>query len=152
MRGVRAAELGIDRVTADHVGMLATVMNALVMQDAIEKRGRHVRVASAIAMPEVAESFVRRRAVRHLEKKRIVVFAAGTGAPYFTTDTAAALRAVEVGAAVLLKATQVDGIYTGDPKTDPSAARIDSFSLYVGKIIDTVLPCHIASSTNRCKK
>jgi uridylate kinase len=124
-RGAQAARDGMDRASADHAGMLATVMNALVVQDALEQRGQFTRVASAISMDEVAEPFLRRRCIRHLEKKRVVIFAAGLGAPYFTTDTAAALRAVEVHAEIMFKATQVDGIYTGDPKTDPSAERIE---------------------------
>lgn len=123
-RGAEAARVGMDRTSADHAGMLATVINALVLQDALEQRNKHSRVASAIAMDEVAEPFIRRRCIRHLEKKRIVIFAAGIGAPYFTTDTAATLRAVEVHAEVMLKATQVDGIYTADPKTDATAERI----------------------------
>ena len=124
-RGARASEMGVDRVTADHVGMLATVMNALMLQDALEKKGRHTRVVSAIAMNQVAEPFIRRRAVRHLEKKRVIVFAAGTGAPYFTTDTAATLRALEIRAQVMMKATQVDGVYTADPRKDPTARRLE---------------------------
>ena len=123
-RGARAAELGMDRVAADHVGMLATVMNGLLLQDALEKRARHTRVISAIQMNAVAEPYIRRRAIRHLEKKRVIIFAAGTGAPFFTTDTAAALRALEVRADVMMKATQVDGVYTADPRRDPSAQRL----------------------------
>ena len=123
-RGARAAEVGMDRVAADHVGMLATVMNGLMLQDALEKRGRHTRVISAIQMNAVAEPFIRRRAIRHLEKKRVIIFAAGTGAPFFTTDTAAALRALEIRADVMMKATQVDGVYTADPRRDPSATRL----------------------------
>lgn len=124
-RGARAAESGMDRVAADHVGMLATVMNALMLQDAAEKRGYHTRVISAIAMNAVAEPFIRRRAIRHLEKKRLIIFAAGTGAPYFTTDSAAALRALEIRADVMMKATGVDGVYTADPKRDPQATRLE---------------------------
>lgn len=127
-RGARAAEVGMDRVAADHVGMLATVMNALMIQDAAEKRGYHTRVISAIAMNAVAEPFIRRRAIRHLEKKRLIIFAAGTGAPYFTTDSAAALRALEIRADVMMKATGVDGVYTADPKRDPLATRIESLT------------------------
>ena len=114
-----AAAKGMDRATGDYIGMLATVMNALALQDAIEKAGVPTRVMSAIAMNEVAEPYIRRRAQRHLEKGRVVIFAAGTGNPYFTTDTAAALRAVEIGAEVMLKATKVDGVYDSDPLTDP---------------------------------
>ncbi len=122
-RGADAAATGIDRGTADYVGMLATVMNSLVMQDAMEKLGIATRVQTAIEMPPVAEPFIRRRAVRHLEKGRIVILAAGSGNPFFTTDTAAALRAVELNAQVLLKATKVDGIYDDDPMQNPHARR-----------------------------
>lgn len=114
-RGMAAAASGMDRVQADYVGMLATSLNALALQDALEKVGLHTRIQSAIEMQEVAEPYIKRRAVRHLEKKRIVLFAAGTGNPFFTTDTAAALRACEIGASVLLKATKVDGVYDKDP-------------------------------------
>ncbi|HSH21930.1 MAG TPA: UMP kinase [Candidatus Caenarcaniphilales bacterium] len=124
-RGLAASARGMERATADYIGMLATVMNALALQDALEKDGVPTRVLSAIAMNEVAEPYIRRRAVRHLEKGRLVILAAGTGNPYFTTDTAAALRAVEIGAEVLLKATKVDGVYDDDPMTNPSAARHD---------------------------
>src|SRR5712691_12043588 len=123
-RGVTAATEGIDRVTGDHMGMLATVINALALQDALERRGATTRVTSAITMAEVAEPFIRRRAIRHLEKGRIVICAAGTGNPYFTTDSAAALRASELKCDIIFKATQVDGIYTADPKKDPSAKRL----------------------------
>ena len=122
-RGLAAAARGMDRATGDYIGMLATVMNGLALQDAIERAGIPVRVMSAIAMNEVAEPYIRRRAVRHLEKGRVTIFVAGTGNPYFTTDTAAALRAVEIGAEVLLKATKVDGVYDADPMTDPAATR-----------------------------
>jgi uridylate kinase len=124
-RGAGLAAAGMDRVTGDHMGMLATVMNALAMQDAIEKRGGFARVMSAIQIHDVAEDFIRRRAIRHIEKGRIVLFAAGIGNPFFTTDSAAALRSVEVGADLLLKATKVDGIYTADPTTHPEATRYD---------------------------
>ena len=120
IRGLAASHRGIDRVTGDYMGMLATVINALALQDALEKRGVATRVLSAIDIREVAEPFIRRRAIRHLEKGRVVIFAAGTGNPYFTTDTAAALRANEIHADVLLKATKVDGIYTADPERDPT--------------------------------
>lgn len=120
-RGAGLAESGIDRVTGDHMGMLATVMNALAMQDALEKIGVPVRVMSALSMNEVCEDYVRRRAVRHLEKRRVVIFAAGTGNPFFTTDSAASLRAIEIGADVMLKATKVDGVYSADPMKDPDA-------------------------------
>ena len=118
----------MDRATADYMGMLATVMNALALQDALEQAGVATRVLSAIEMRAVAEPFIRRRAIRHLEKGRVVVFAAGTGNPYFTTDTAAALRAMEVKADVILKATKVDGIYTADPVKDPAATRYEEIS------------------------
>jgi len=120
-RGLSASTRGMDRVAADHMGMLATVINSLALQHALEKRGLFTRVMSAIQMDQVAEPWIRRRAVRHLEKGRIVVMAAGTGNPYFTTDTAAVLRAIEIGADVVLKGTMVDGVYSGDPKKDPSA-------------------------------
>ena len=118
-----AAAKGMDRATGDYIGMLATVMNALALQDALEKAGVQTRVMSAIGMNEVAEPYIRRRAVRHLEKGRVIILAAGTGNPYFTTDTAAALRAVEIGAEVILKATKVDGVYDSDPKTNSNAKR-----------------------------
>ena len=124
-RGMAAAARGMDRATGDYIGMLATVMNGLALQDAIERAGIPVRVMSAIAMNEIAEPYIRRRAVRHLEKGRVTIFVAGTGNPYFTTDTAAALRAVEIGAEVLLKATKVDGVYDADPMTVPTATRYD---------------------------
>jgi len=124
-RGLAASARGMDRATGDYIGMLATVMNGLALQDAIEQTGIPVRVMSAIAMNEIAEPYIRRRAVRHLEKGRVVIFVAGTGNPYFTTDTAAALRAVEIGAAVLLKATKVDGVYDADPMTVSTARRFE---------------------------
>ncbi|HEY0198795.1 MAG TPA: UMP kinase [Rhodanobacter sp.] len=127
-RGAGLAAAGMDRVTGDHMGMLATVINALAMQDAIEKRGGFARVMSALPIHDVAEDFIRRRAIRHIEKGRIVLFAAGIGNPFFTTDSAAALRAVEMGADLLLKATKVDGIYTADPAKDASATRYDRLS------------------------
>ncbi|HET7663523.1 MAG TPA: UMP kinase [Rhodanobacteraceae bacterium] len=124
-RGAGLAAAGMDRVTGDHMGMLATVMNALAMADAIEKRGGFARVMSAIPIHDVAEDFIRRRAVRHIEKGRIALFAAGTGNPFFTTDSAAALRAVEIGADLLLKATKVDGVYNADPAKDKNATRYE---------------------------
>jgi uridylate kinase len=124
-RGMAAAARGMDRATGDYIGMLATVMNGLALQDALERIGVATRVMTAISMNEVAEPYIRRRAVRHLEKGRVVIFVAGTGNPYFTTDTAAALRAVEIGAEVLLKATKVDGVYDADPMEDPNARRYD---------------------------
>jgi uridylate kinase len=123
-RGVAASAHGMDRSTADYMGMLATVINALALQDALEQQGVVTRLATAIEMRAVAEPFIRRRAMRHLEKGRVVVFAAGTGNPYFTTDTAAALRAMEIKADVILKGTKVDGIYTADPMKDPTAKRL----------------------------
>ena len=127
-RGVAPAAAGMDRATADYMGMLATVMNALAMQDALEKLGSSVRVMSAIKINQVCEDYIRRRAVRHLEKGRIAIFAAGTGNPFFTTDSAAALRAIEVGAGLLLKATKVDGVYSADPKKDQNATRYERLS------------------------
>ena len=127
-RGLAASAKGMDRATADYMGMLATVINALALQDALEHQGVLTRVASAIEMRAVAEPFIRRRAVRHLEKGRVVVFAAGTGNPYFTTDTAAALRAMEMRADVILKGTKVDGIYTADPMIDKTATKYDDIS------------------------
>jgi len=127
-RGEAASKNGMDRATADYIGMLATVMNALALQDALERLNVKTRVLSAIAMQEVAEPYIRRRAIRHLEKDRVVIFAAGTGNPYFSTDTAAALRALEVGAEAILKATKVDGVYDSDPKLNPDAKRFDSLA------------------------
>lgn len=124
-RGLAASAKGMDRSTADNMGMLATVMNSLALSDALERHGNDTRVLTAIEMRTVAEPFIRRRALRHLKKGRVVLFAAGTGNPYFTTDTAAALRAMEIRADVIMKATKVDGIFTSDPMTDPTATRID---------------------------
>ncbi len=127
-RGVAQQAIDMDRVAADHMGMLSTVINSIALQDAIEKRGLFCRVMSAIEMHEVAEPYIRRRAMRHLEKQRIVIFAAGTGNPYFSTDTAASLRAMEIKADILLKATSVDGIYTADPKIDATATRFETIT------------------------
>ncbi|MEC9022886.1 MAG: UMP kinase [Pseudomonadota bacterium] len=127
-RGVEAASQGLERGTADYMGMLATVINALALQGALESSGIHTRVLSAIPMATVCEPYIRRRAARHMEKGRVVIFAAGTGSPYFTTDTAAALRAVEMDCEILLKATQVDGVYSADPLKDSSAIRYDRLS------------------------
>jgi uridylate kinase len=127
-RGMKGTASGMDRASADYMGMLATVMNAIALQDAIERQGAIVRVVSALHVREVAEPYIRRRAIRHLEKGRIVIFAAGTGNPYFTTDTAASLRAMEVQADVVFKGTKVDGVYTADPAKDPSARRYDELS------------------------
>jgi uridylate kinase len=124
-RGVAASAAGMDRATADYMGMLATIINALALQDSLEKAGLQTRVLSAIEMRAVAEPYIRRRAIRHLEKGRVVIFAAGTGNPFFTTDTAGALRAVEIGADAIIKATKVDGVYSADPKLDPTARRIE---------------------------
>ncbi len=127
-RGLAASSAGMDRASADYMGMLATVMNSLAMQDALETVGVKTRVQSAIEMREIAEPYIRRRAVRHLEKGRVVIFAAGTGNPYFTTDTAASLRAMEIDADIILKATKVDGVYNADPEKDPSAVKFDTLS------------------------
>lgn len=127
-RGAGLAAKGMDRVTGDHMGMLATVINALAMQDALEKHGAYARVLSAIKINQICEDYIRRRAVRHLEKGRIALFAAGTGNPFFTTDSAAALRATEINAELLLKATKVDGIYDSDPKKNPNATRFDTLT------------------------
>jgi uridylate kinase len=124
-RGVAGATKGMDRTTADHMGMLATMINALALQDALEHLGVHTRTLSGLEMPKVAESYVRRRATRHLEKGRVVIFGAGTGNPFFSTDTAAALRANEIAAEVVMKATNVDGVYSADPKKDPKATKFD---------------------------
>ncbi len=127
-RGADGERMGMDRVSSDYMGMLATIINALALQNALEKLGANTRVQSAIEMSKVAEPYIRRRALRHLEKGRIVIFAAGTGNPYFTTDTAAALRAIEIGADVILKATNVDGIYSADPKKDPKAKKFKTLT------------------------
>jgi uridylate kinase len=127
-RGVAEQAVHMDRVAADHMGMLSTVINAIALQDAVEKHGLFCRVMSAIQMHQVAEPYIRRRAIRHLEKGRVVIFAAGTGNPYFSTDTAASLRAMEIKAEVLLKATSVDGIYTADPKKDPEAVKFEEIT------------------------
>ncbi len=127
-RGLAASETGVDRASADYMGMLATVINGLALQNMLERAGLMTRLQSAIEMPAVAEPYIRRRAIRHLEKGRVVIFAAGTGNPFFTTDTAAALRAVEIGAEVILKATKVDGIYSADPLLDARAERLTDLS------------------------
>ncbi|MBI5197291.1 MAG: UMP kinase [Nitrospirae bacterium] len=129
-RGLAAASTGMERASADYMGMLATVLNALALQNFLEKHGVDTRVQSAIAMQALAEAYIRRRAIRHLEKKRVVIFAAGTGNPYFTTDTAASLRAMEIGAEVILKGTKVDGVYDSDPMINPSAKRYESLSYF----------------------
>src|SRR6187431_2756635 len=147
-RGLAASAKGMDRATADYMGMLATVINALALQDALEHNGIPTRVASAIEMRAVAEPFIRRRAVRHLEKGRVVVFAAGTGNPYFTTDTAAALRAMEMKADVILKATKVDGIYSADPMKDPDATKYDEISYL--KVLQDRLQVMDATAISLC--
>jgi uridylate kinase len=128
IRGVAASAMGIDRVVADNMGMLATIINGLALQDALEKKGSHTRVATAIEMREIAEPFILRRAIRHMEKDRVVILAGGTGNPYFSTDTAAALRAMEIKAEVILKATKVDGVYDADPKKVPDAKKFEEIS------------------------
>jgi uridylate kinase len=147
-RGLAASARGMDRATADYMGMLATVINALALQDALEQVGVTTRVATAIEMRAVAEPFIRRRALRHLEKGRVIVFAAGTGNPYFTTDTAAALRAMEMRAEVILKGTKVDGIYTADPMLDPSAKRYEMISYL--EVIDRGLKVMDATAITLC--
>src|SRR5438128_3792934 len=147
-RGLAASAKGMDRATADYMGMLATVINGLALQDALEHAGINTRVATAIEMRAVAEPFIRRRAVRHLEKGRVVVFAAGTGNPYFTTDTAAALRGMEMRADVILKGTKVDGIYTADPMLHPSATKYDSISYL--KVLEQGLKVMDATAISLC--
>jgi uridylate kinase len=147
-RGLAASAKGMDRATADYMGMLATVINALALQDALEHTGVPTRVASAIEMRAVAEPFIRRRAVRHLEKGRVVIFAAGTGNPYFTTDTAAALRAMEMKADVILKGTKVDGIYTADPMVDSLATKFDDISYL--KVLERGLKVMDATAISLC--
>ena len=127
-RGATASNLGMERVTGDYMGMLATIINALALQHALEEVGIQTRVQTAIEIPQVAETYIRRRAIRHLEKDRVVIFAAGTGNPYFTTDTAASLRAVEIGADVIFKATKVDGVYSADPMKDDSAVKFNQLT------------------------
>jgi uridylate kinase len=148
VRGSVLSGMGVDRATADYMGMLATVINGMALQDALERLGLETRLLTAIEMRAVAEPFIRRRALRHLEKGRIVILAAGTGNPYFTTDTAAALRAAELGAEVLLKATQVDGVYSGDPLQDPSARRYDRLT-YV-EVINRHLRVMDATAVTLC--
>ena len=148
-RGAGLARAGMDRVTADHMGMLATVMNGLALQDALESLGLFARVLSAVRVQEVCEDYIRRRAVRHLEKGRCVIFAAGTGNPFFTTDTAAALRAIEIGADLLLKATKVNGIYDDDPVRNPSAQRYRTLSF--DKVLDDRLNVMDATAIVMCR-
>ncbi len=148
-RGAGLAESGIDRVTGDHMGMLATVMNALALQDALESIGTDARVMSAISVHDVCEDYIRRRAIRHLEKGRVVVCAGGTGNPFFTTDTAAALRAIEVGADIVLKATKVDGVYSSDPKTNPDAVFYSKLSY--DRVIENKLGVMDANAIVLCR-
>jgi uridylate kinase len=147
-RGVSKSAGNMDRSSADYIGMLATVMNAVVLQDALEKIDVHTRVLSAIDIPQLAESFIRRRAVRHLEKARIVIFAAGTGNPYFTTDSAAALRALEIKADIILKATKVDGVYSADPMQDPNASRYNEITYQ--EVLEKQLKVMDASAISLC--
>jgi uridylate kinase len=149
-RGAGLAAGGMDRVTADHMGMLATIMNALAMQDALERHGLYARVMSAIQVHEVCEDYIRRRAIRHLEKGRTVIFAAGTGNPFFTTDTAAGLRAIEVSADLLIKATTVDGVYSADPKKDSKASRFDRLSY--DQVIERKLAVMDATAVVLCRE
>lgn len=149
-RGMKAAEAGLDRASADYMGMLATVMNALAIQSALERLGVHTRVQSAIPMSQICEPYIRRRAIRHMEKGRVVIFAAGTGNPFFTTDTAAALRAAEMGCDVLVKATNVDGVYSADPKKDPSARRFERLSYM--QVLRADLKVMDASAISLCRE
>lgn len=147
-RGLAASSKGMDRASADYMGMLATMINSLAMQDALEKAGVATRVQSAIAMQEVAEPYIRRRAMRHLEKGRVVIFGAGTGNPYFTTDTAASLRAMEINAQVILKGTKVDGVYSADPKKDPTAVKFPELT-YID-VLNRGLQVMDATATSLC--
>lgn len=149
-RGAGLAASGMDRVSADHMGMLATVLNALALQDALERNGTFCRVMSAIRIHEVCEDYLRRRAIRHLEKGRVVIFAAGTGNPFFTTDSAASLRAVEIGAELMLKATQVDGVYDADPRKNPDAVRYES--LTYDEVIDKRLAVMDTTAVVMCQE
>jgi uridylate kinase len=148
-RGVKGAAAGMDRATADYIGMIATVMNAMTLQDALERIGVPTRVQTAIAMQEVAEPYIRRRAIRHLEKGRVVIFGAGSGNPFFTTDTTAALRAAEIGADVLFKATKVDGVYDSDPSQNPNARRYES--LTYGHVLTQDLRVMDSTAISLCK-
>ncbi len=150
VRGTVASRQGMDRVSADYMGMLATVINALALQDIMEKRGIQTRVMSAIRMEELAEPYIRRRALRHLEKGRVVIFAGGTGNPYFSTDTAAVLRAIEIEADVILKATKVDGVYTSDPEVDPDAEFIEEISYL--EVMTRELRVMDAAAISLCKE
>ena len=150
MRGTVASERGMDRVTADYMGMLATVINAMALQDMLEQSGVETRVMSAIRMEALAEPYIRRRALRHMEKGRVVIFAGGTGNPYFSTDTAAVLRAIEMEADVIMKATRVDGVYTADPETDPSAALIEEIGYL--EVMTRELGVMDAAAVSLCKE
>src|SRR6266850_650114 len=147
-RGVSKSAGNMNRSSADYIGMLATVMNGVVLQDALEKLDVHTRVLSAVDIPQLAESFIRRRAIRHLEKRRIVIFAAGTGNPYFTTDSAAALRALEIKAEIILKGTKVEGVYSADPMKDPAATRYDCISYQ--EVLERQLKVMDASAISLC--
>lgn len=147
-RGLAASSKGMDRASADYMGMLATVINSLAMQDALEKIGVDTRVQSAIAMQEVAEPYIRRRAIRHLEKGRVVIFGGGTGNPFFTTDTAASLRAMEIGAEAILKGTKVDGVYSSDPKKDPTAVKYPTLTYL--EVLRKGLQVMDATATSLC--
>ncbi|MGQ9872281.1 UMP kinase [Leptodesmis sp.] len=148
-RGIKGAAAGMDRATADYIGMIATVMNSMTLQDALERNGVPTRVQTAIAMQEVAEPYIRRRAIRHLEKGRVVIFGGGSGNPFFTTDTTAALRAAEIGAAVLFKATKVDGVYDSDPRSNPNARRYNT--LTYGYVLTQDLRVMDSTAISLCK-
>jgi uridylate kinase len=150
IRGLAASHRGIDRVTGDHMGMLATVINALALQDALEKRGVSTRVQTAIDIRDIAEPYIRRRAIRHLEKGRAVIFGAGTGNPFFTTDSAAALRAAEIHAEILLKATKVDGLYSADPKSDPQARLLPEVTYQ--EVLEKNLQVMDAAAISLCRE
>jgi len=149
-RGLQAAASGIDRVQGDYMGMMATVINGMALQSALERKGVYTRLISAIEMKQIAESYIRRRAIRHLEKGRVVLFSAGTGSPYFTTDSAAALRANEINADVILKGTRVDGVYTADPETDPTATKFDKITF--AKVISLGLSVMDMTAFTICKE
>ncbi|GAB4345902.1 MAG: UMP kinase [Leptolyngbyaceae cyanobacterium] len=148
-RGIKGAAAGMDRATADYIGMIATVMNSMTLQDALERNGVPTRVQTAIAMQEVAEPYIRRRAIRHLEKGRVVIFGGGSGNPFFTTDTTAALRAAEIGADVLFKATKVDGVYDSDPRSNPNARRYNT--LTYGHVLTQDLRVMDSTAISLCK-
>ena len=148
-RGAGLAAGGMDRVTGDQMGMLATIINALALQDALERKGLYVRVLSALKVNQICEDYIRRRAIRHLEKGRVVVFAAGTGNPFFTTDSAASLRAIEINADLMIKATMVDGVYSADPKRDPGATRFDH--LHYDRVLEDKLAVMDATAVVLCR-